>query len=130
MISGKESKLCFVMFRCLLNLDRLGIYTSPWLSVMNVGMSWLWLSQSVPNVIWVKKAAELRLRDWWITAWRSNIETKSLCSNYRIIKINYGMEDYIVKMQKTRRILLTKLRTLNNKLPFNVGRYTGATREG
>ncbi len=44
--------------------------------------------------------------------------------------MNYGMEEYIVKMQKTKRILLTKLRTLNNKLPFNVGRYTGATREG
>ncbi len=134
MISGKETKLCFVMYRFLLHLDRLGIYILPWLACIKdicdeCGMSWLWLSQSVPNVIWVNEAVELRLRDQWITTWRSNIETKSLCSNYRIIKMNYGMEEYTVKMQKTSRILLTKLRTLNNKLPVNVGRYTGVTRE-
>lgn len=39
------------------------------------------------------------------------------------------MEECMVKMQKTNRILLTKLRTLNNKLPVNVGRHTGVTRE-
>ncbi len=39
------------------------------------------------------------------------------------------MEDYIVKMQKSNHILLTKLRTLNNRLPVNVGRYTGVFRE-
>ncbi len=69
MISGKETKLCFVMLRCLLHLDRLGIYTSLWSAcIKNIcdecEMSWLWLSQSVPNVIWVKKkTVELRLRD-------------------------------------------------------------------
>lgn len=56
MISGKETKLCFVMYRCLLHLDRLGIYTLPWLAcIKNIcdecEMSRLWLSQSVPNVI-------------------------------------------------------------------------------
>ncbi len=43
--------------------------------------------------------------------------------------MNYGTEEYIVKMQKTSRILLPKIKTLNNKLPVNVGRYTGVTRE-
>ncbi len=108
MISGRETKLCFVMY-WLLHSDRSGIYTSPWLAcVKNIcnecGVSWLWITQSVPNVMWVKKAIELRLKDQWITTWRSNIETKSLCSNYRIFKTNYGMEDYIVKMQKSDRI--------------------------
>ena len=46
-----------------------------------------------------------------------------------MFKINYGLESYIVKLQKTSRILLTKLRTLNNKLPLNVGRYHGISRE-
>ncbi len=60
MIYGKETKFCFVMYSCLLHLDRLGIYISPCLAcIKNIcdecGMSRLWLSQSVPNVIWVKK---------------------------------------------------------------------------
>ncbi len=82
MISGRETKLCFVMYKCLLHLDRSDIYTSSWLAcIKNIcnecGMSWLWITQNVPNVMWGKKAVELRLKDQWITTWRSNIETKS-----------------------------------------------------
>ncbi len=32
MISGRETKLCFGMYKCLLHLDRSGIYTLPWLA--------------------------------------------------------------------------------------------------
>ncbi len=32
LISGKDSKLCFIMYQCLLYLDRSGIYTSTWLT--------------------------------------------------------------------------------------------------
>ena len=46
-----------------------------------------------------------------------------------MFKSNYGMEWYIVKLQKPSRILITKLRTLNNRLPVNVGRYQGVNRE-
>lgn len=92
-------------------------------------MSWLWLTQTVPNVNWVKKAVQLRLRDQWIATWRSNLLAKSLCDNYRVIKVDYGMECYLVKLQKNMRIVLARLRTLNNKLPVNVGRYNGISRQ-
>lgn len=46
-----------------------------------------------------------------------------------MFKLDYGMESYIVKLQKTNGILLTKLRTLNNKLPVSVGRHHGVSRE-
>ncbi len=32
MISSKQSKLCHVMYQCLLHLDRIGLYTSPWVA--------------------------------------------------------------------------------------------------
>ncbi len=93
-------------------------------------MSWLWLTQGVPNVTWVKKAVQLRSRDQWIATWRSSLATKSLCNNYRMFKLDYGLESYIVKLQKTSRILLlTDLRTLTNKLLVNVGRYHGISKE-
>ncbi len=93
MISGKLTKLCFLMYRCLLHLDRSGTHTSPWLAcIKNIcgvcGMSWLWLSQSVPNVTWVKKSCRIET-EGPVAIWRGNTETKSLCSNYRIIKMNY-----------------------------------------
>ena len=70
------------MYQYLLHLDRSGIYTSPWIAcIRNIcnecGMSWLWLSQQVPNVTWVKKAVQLRLRDQWIATWRSDLATES-----------------------------------------------------
>ena len=39
------------------------------------------------------------------------------------------MEEYIMKLNKARRIDLSKLRTGNNKLPVIVGRYNGVIRE-
>ncbi len=49
MISGKQSKLCYVMYQCLLYLDRIGLYTSPWVAYVKKllndnGMSGIWLS--------------------------------------------------------------------------------------
>ncbi len=48
---------------CLLQLDRLGLYTSPWLACIknicnNCGMSGMWLLQEVPNSRLVKKAVK------------------------------------------------------------------------
>ena len=39
------------------------------------------------------------------------------------------MDCFIVKLQKASRLLITKLKTLNNKLPVNVGRHQGVSRE-
>ncbi len=91
-------------------------------------MSWLWLSQEVPKVALAKKAVQLRMRDQWIASWRSNLATKSICNTYRMFKLDYGMECYIVKLQKTSRILFTKLRTLINTLPVDVDRYHNVSR--
>ena len=32
LVTGKTSKLCYLMYQCLLQLDMLGIYTSPWIT--------------------------------------------------------------------------------------------------
>ncbi len=91
LISGKNIKLCYVMYQCLLQLDRLGLYTSPWLGCMknisnDCGMSGMWLSQEVLNSRWVKKAVEQRLKDQRLVTWRRSLETKSLCSTYSMFK--------------------------------------------
>ena len=56
------------MYQCLLHLDRLGLYTSPWVaSVKNLlnecGMSGIWLAQDVANTVWFNKAGERKLID-------------------------------------------------------------------
>ncbi len=92
-------------------------------------MSGIWLSQNVPNVMWFKGAVERRLKDQWITLWYHNLSTESLCSNYRVFKCVYGLEEYLLKMSKSSRILITRLIISNTKLPIIVGRYTVVNRE-
>ncbi len=46
-----------------------------------------------------------------------------------MFKIDFGMEQYLKKLTKGDRILVTKLMTCNNRLPVNVGRYQGVSRE-
>ncbi len=122
------------MYQCLLQLGRLGIYSSPWLTCMKkicneCGFSGIWLLQDVHNPIWIKKAIEQRLKDQWIVLWQQNLSTKSICSNYKLFKHEFGMEKYLTKLKKCERILITKFRTCNNRLPINTGRYQGIDRE-
>ena len=92
-------------------------------------MSGAWLTQSVNNPRNFKKAIELRLKDQWITTWNTNLVMKNICSSYRMYKTVYGMEEYLVKLSKKCRIMISKLRACNNKLPIIEGRFRGISRE-
>ena len=134
LLGGKNSKLSYLMYCCLWELDQQGLYTSPWLAHIrdicnNCGMSWVWDSQTIVNPAWFKKAVEVRLKDQWITSWNSNLVSKSICCGYRIYKNIYCLEEYLVKLSKVNRIALTKLRASNNKLPITVGRFANIRRE-
>ena len=68
LITGKQSKLAYIMYQSLLYLNCVGLYTSDWLrevqSILNnCGMSVFWLYQEVPNLVWIKKAVEQNMKD-------------------------------------------------------------------
>ncbi len=122
------------MYQCLLYLDNSELYTSPWIkeikSIMNnCGLSWVWLSQEVPNPVWLGKAVEQKLKDQWISLWHSNVRMKSVCSNYLTFKCTYGREEYLTKLKTKAGITPTKIRTNNNRLLITVGRYQNVPRE-
>ena len=134
LIVGKSTKLCHVMYLCLLRLYQSGIYLSPWLTYIRsicieCGLSGVWLSQTIENPKWFKLAVEQRLKDLWLTTWYRNMSTKNICSSYRVFKEGYGIEDYLVKLCKNNRIYISKLRAGNNKLPIITGRYQEVARE-
>lgn len=45
------------------------------------------------------------------------------CINYRIFKINFGLENYLLNLPKDLKVTLTKLRTCNHHLPIEKGRW-------
>ncbi len=93
LISGKHTKLCCTMYRCLL-LGCIKIICN------NCAMYGMWLLQGFPNSRWVTKAVEQNLKDQWLVTWHHNFETKSLYSNYRMFKIDFGMEQCLKKVNK------------------------------
>lgn len=134
LITGNQTKLSYIMYQCLLNLDQNGVYSSPWLNhirgILNdCGMSGFWIAQDVGNPEWFKKAVEQRLRDQWITSWYSNLENKSICFNYKLFKDTLCIEEYLIKLCKRDRISICKLRACNNQLPVITGRYRNIERE-
>ena len=92
-------------------------------------MSGAWLTQSVNNPNSFKKAIEIRLKDQWITTWNTNLIMKNICNSYRMYKVVYVMEEYLVKSSKKNRIMLSKLRACNNNLPIIEGRYRNISKE-
>ncbi len=67
--------------------------------------------------------------DQWISTWYHNLSANAICSNYIMFKGVYELELYLIRLTKNSRILLTRFRTCNNRLPVNVGRYTSVNRE-
>ncbi len=67
--------------------------------------------------------------DQWISTWYHNLSANAICNTYLIFKGVYEIEPYLTKLTKHNRILLTRFRMYNNRLPVNVSRYTGVNRE-
>ena len=134
LITGKNTKLSYIIYTCLLQLYMSGIFISPWLDCIRgicieCGLSGVWQSQTIGNVRWFLKTVEQRLKDLWISTWYRNIITKGICSSYSVYKEVYGIEEYLVKLAKTNRINICKFRTGNNNLPVVRGRYHNVRRE-
>ena len=111
LIMRKNTKLSHIMYNCLLHLHTSGIYLSLLLEcIRNIciecGMAGVWMSQTVNNPKWFKKAVEQKLRDIWITKWYGNVTARAICSTYKLYKEVYGIEEYLVKLNKNNRICL------------------------
>ena len=134
LITGKSDKLSYIMYKCLLHLDHVGCFTSPWLnhirSICNdCGLSGVWLAQNVLNPSRFRLTIEQQLKDQWIAKWNANLESKGICSNYRSYKLSFGLENYLLKLDKGERIVMSKLRASNNKFPVISGRHRNIARE-
>ena len=86
-ITGKNDKLCFVMYQCLLKLYNENKFKSQWIDYIkktlnNSGMSGIWLHQEALNFNWFKSAFERNVKDQFISEWFINLRNKSSCDTY------------------------------------------------
>ncbi len=148
-VIGKIDKFTTKMYNVLLNLFNNNIYKSPWLSFIqkmldDTGMSFVWNRQdmlgyvkdtmsdlekaSILNINYVKEMFKRNLKDQFIQKWRMNLNNTEMCCLYTNFKVNFECEEYLSKLPNKLRILFTKFRICNTKLPIEKGRYQNIPR--
>jgi hypothetical protein len=60
-----------------------------------------------------------------VKLWEEQVFDHSCCVNYRILKDQLSFEPYLRLLNDRQRIIFTKFRCGNNKLPVNVNKFTG-----
>ena len=93
------------------------------------GLSYVWMSQNPTSIIWIKTKLKQVLLDQFKQNWYYTIQNSSKATNYKIYKENIEFESYLDKLGNKNQHRLCKYRTLNHRLPIEVGRWNNATRE-
>jgi hypothetical protein len=135
LVNDNSSKLSSTMYKLLYkrysnntNVSKWLLFTKNILDNVGLGNVWLDQGQSVSKE-WLKLKLKQVLLDQYIQKWESDVHESSKCLNYRIFKTSFGHESYLIDMTTNLRILFTKFRCRNSKLPIESGIFVGTPRE-
>ena len=103
------------------------MYETKWVKKIkqildNTGSSYLWNFDGITSVK-LKSTIKQKLRDAFLQNWQRDIIENNLCTNYRIMKIDFGQESYLKALPNNIRIILTKFRSSSHNLPISDKRY-------
>ena len=131
-----SNKLSSLVYRCLLNMYKLGVHESHYVkyihkTLINAGLPYLWETQNVTHIS--KNALKTHIRqhsrDLYILEWHNTLLNSPMYNNYNIIKSNFGQEPYLSLLPYNCVISIIRFRTTNNLLPVNTLRFNGVDRE-
>ena len=127
-LQGKSNKLSCVMMNVLHNMQRSGLYSSPWLLHVkgildHCGLSNVWNTPKEINVEWLKNKVSQVLKDQFYQEWRQDLGSKSSCDIYLHLKDKIAIEKYLLLANARYRKAICQLRTNNSRLPKVTGRY-------
>jgi hypothetical protein len=131
-----ENKLSLTMYRFLYKLyKKEDSFRSPYLTCVkttleNLGLNEYWINQGNLNIspFRFKNIVKRKLKDQYIQEWKADVDSKSSCYNYRQYKQDFGLEKYTTRLSNNNIRLLARFRTLNHKLPVQMGRYNNVPR--
>ena len=130
---GKECKLSFVIYSFLYDQCQKNIFKSKWIqntkSILDqTGNSFIWLNHDNVDISVLSKIIEQNICDQFIAQWHHDIEVSSKTFFYRFFKHGLNYENYLNTLSNSNRILLTKFRLCNHKLPIETGRWLNLPR--
>ena len=101
LVTGKQSKLSFIMYCLLVKLDENNIYTSEWIrfirnTLNECGLSYIWSQQDSVNPEWLKKKVNQIWNDQYYQKWLADIHQSPKCLFYKTIKESITLEKYLL----------------------------------
>ena len=132
LVHGKPEKFSSIIYRILLYDKTLNI-EHQWLknveNILNeLGFTFVWESQNVYDLKWFLNATKLRICDQAKQNWYSSINDSPKCITYRIFKDTFCQENFLSILPKGSRIIFTRFRTTNHRLPIETGRWVNIER--
>ncbi len=124
LLLGSNRKFSSVMYRILWYLNDNERHVSPWINhiqvlLQNTGFNFFWLSQQVPNILYVGSVVKRLLQDQFLQSWCEKIDTNPDFIMYRIFKNNLVQEKYLSILPEHLRQPLTEFRTGSYRIPVN-----------
>ena len=126
--TGDENKISTILYKMIKVMYDRGTYVSPWLDKVKQlldrnGMSYLFNDAHTVNNVWLREAFKLRISDANKQNWQEEVNSNSVCLNYRIMTTQKEVQYYLLKLPKQYSQSLCKYKCGNHKLPIVVGRY-------
>ena len=94
-------------------------YTKQYWVIISLELQWgQWQST-------IKSVVKLQLSDSFKQNWNTEVQSNTLCLNYRIFKDDFKFEEYFYIMDPRNRTIFTKFRCGSHNLPIRYNRFHG-----
>ena len=125
LVETQNSKLSSLVYKIVFSMYNHSNFNSDWIgSIRNIliecGLPYIWDSQEVFSIKWLKSFVKQKLKDIFINEWTSKVNEST---HYKLFKTTFKFETYFKKLTDKESKLLLKFRTRNHRLPVEVGRW-------
>ena len=116
LVQGQKSKFSYSLYHLMKFYFDKSILRSKWIEkIKNIldynGFSFVWNNPTSVNPTWLKGALRQKLKDITIQTWTSEVNSNSLCINYKIL-MNVNSSKKLNKLCKFISIILSQLHWL------------------
>jgi hypothetical protein len=113
------SKIYKLLFKLYANGNSQTLYVKHILNILdNIGLSCIFRNQMLVNIIGIKTHVKQILIDQFIQNWRSEIGNSSRCHLYSLLKQEFCIEPYLLRLEQKYIIYITKFRLSNIRIPI------------
>ena len=127
-LSRDVTTLTHIFYSMSITLFNSGQYTTKWTHTVksildNCGLTYMWIEQNDIDPFKAKHIVCKRIEDVEIQKWHTTLSTSPMCSLYVQFKTICEFESYLLFADFRARILITKFRCRNFKLPVKTSTY-------